>query len=103
MAFVSRSTALAGLAGIGVATLALLSGGSPAPPAQVTSDTQAYCRQLGDRVRELAPLATGPSRLMATNLAVEGQSLCMRGEIRGGIRRLRRAVRLVAGTAVRPH
>lgn len=103
MTLVLRRAALAGLAGVGVITLALMSGGNPAPPAQITTDTQAYCRQLGDRVRELAPLAAGPLRLAATNLALEGQSLCMRGEIRGGILRLRRAVRLVSRAAVRPH
>ncbi len=56
-------------------------------PMAVTSDTAAYCATL----QHLANAAPNPSAEVR-RLIAEGQDLCDRGEVRGGIARLRRAL-----------
>ena len=56
-------------------------------PMAVTSDTPAYCTTL----QHLANAAPTPSPEVR-RLIAEGQDLCDRGEVRGGIARLRRAL-----------
>ena len=62
-----------------------------APPADrpmaVTSDTAGYCVTL----QHLAGAAANPSTEVR-RLIAEGQEMCDRGEVRGGIARLRRAL-----------
>jgi hypothetical protein len=57
------------------------------PPMEVTTDTPDYCAQLaravGARNSQLAEVQ---------RLLMEGRELCGRGEVRGGIVRLRRAL-----------
>ena len=65
------------------------------PAQQVTSDTPEYCLQLLDKVSELVRLAPAPPPQDVTRLSSEGQRMCDRGQTRGGILRLRRALVLM--------
>ncbi len=68
----------------------VLAGASPVAadlPMAVTSDTPEYCATL-QRLASAAPNASAEVR----RLIAEGQDMCDRGEIRGGIARLRRAL-----------
>ncbi len=64
---------------------------APEPPADrpmaVTSDTADYCATLARLVGQ-APSPTADAR----RLLADGQDMCARGKIRGGIARLRRAL-----------
>ncbi len=102
MMLVTRTTVLVSVAGAGVAISAALLGGTQAPPAAITSDTAAYCHELSERAHELAALHPAPSP-RTIELVIEGRALCARGQIRGGLLRLRQAVRLMTGAAVPPH
>jgi hypothetical protein len=73
-------------------TLLLLLAGTPAwaddPPSfTLTTDTPAYCTQLSKQVGDRHSTIADVQRLLA-----EGRDMCDRGEVRGGIRRLRRAL-----------
>jgi hypothetical protein len=104
MSVVVRNAWLVALATLGLVLAVLIFGGKSSSPAPIiTTDTQAYCQRLGQRVTELAPVAVGPGRQQAVSLAGEGRSLCARGEIRGGILRLRQAMKLMMDASVRPH
>ena len=61
----------------------------PAPVA-VTTDTPEYCERMTERVATCPDLTAEMHRLLD-----EGRHLCERGEVRGGIMRLRRAMLLV--------
>ena len=63
----------------------------PAPVA-VTTDTPEYCEHLTARVETCPDLTAEMRRLLD-----EGRHLCGRGEVRGGIMRLRRAMLLIQG------
>ncbi len=56
----------------------------------LTSDTPAYCVQLAREVTERHSQVLDVQRLLA-----EGKELCDHGQVRGGIRRLRRALVLL--------
>ena len=60
------------------------------PSFALTSDTVAYCSQLARQVNERHSANFEVQRLLA-----EGRELCDRGQIRGGIRRLRHALVLL--------
>lgn len=60
--------------------------------ASVTSDTQAYCLQLAARIE-----ASGEMPPLAQALWTEGRGMCGRGQVRGGLARLRRAMMIVQG------
>ena len=60
--------------------------------ANVTSDTQAYCLQLAGRIE-----ASGEMPPLARALWLEGRGMCERGQVRGGLARLRRAMMIVHG------
>ncbi len=66
------------------------------PPLRVTSDTPEYCNDLAGRFaaeqREHSPAAPE-----VVQLAQEGQRMCDTGLIRGGLRRLRRALQILEG------
>ncbi len=53
----------------------------------LTTDTPQYCAQLAKQVGDRHSSIADVKRLLA-----EGRALCDRGEVRGGIRRLRRAL-----------
>ncbi len=63
----------------------------PAPVA-VTTDTPEYCERMTTRVATCPDLTAEMHRLLD-----EGRHLCERGEVRGGIMRLRRAMLLIHG------
>ena len=63
----------------------------PAPVA-VTTDTPEYCERMTARVETCPDLTAEMHRLLD-----EGRHLCARGEVRGGIMRLRRAMLLIQG------
>lgn len=68
----------------------VIAGTSPAGidrPMAVTSDTPEYCTTL----QHMANAAPNPS-VEVRRLIAEGQDMCDRGEVRGGIARLRRAL-----------
>ena len=56
-------------------------------PLAVTTDTEEYCEHLSDLVA--AHPNPGPE---VRRLLTQGRALCERGQVRGGIRRLRRAM-----------
>jgi len=60
------------------------------PRTVILSDTEAYCQDLG-RMVSMHP-RRGPE---VERLAAQGREMCDRGEIRGGILRLRQAVRIL--------
>ena len=60
------------------------------PSFALTTDTPAYCAQLVRQVVERHSSSVDVQRLLA-----EGRELCDRGQVRGGIRRLRRALVLL--------
>jgi hypothetical protein len=72
--------------------LAITSAWAPAlaqdPPSfALTTDTPQYCAQLGKQVTDRKSTLPDVQRLLS-----EGTDMCGRGQIRGGIRRLRRAL-----------
>ncbi len=73
-------------------TLLLLLAAMPAraddlPSFTLTTDTPAYCAQLSKQVGDRHSTIPDVQRLLA-----EGHDMCDRGEVRGGIKRLRRAL-----------
>jgi hypothetical protein len=68
---------------------------SQPPPQRVTSDTPEYCLHLLDRVSEMVRVANSPPPHEVTFLSSEGQRMCVQGQTRGGILRLRRALMLM--------
>jgi hypothetical protein len=56
-------------------------------PAPITTDTPAYCAELA---RQMAAIPDPPS--MARQLSEQGERMCQKGEVRGGLARLRRAL-----------
>lgn len=92
----TRTTGLAGLAaGIGVAALLMLPRPGPAPAIVVTSDTPVFCDQLSGKLQDLIRIAHRPPQAEVLSLSAEGRQMCQTGEIRGGILRLRRGVKLM--------
>lgn len=88
-----RNTGVAGLTtGLGIVLLATVPGVSRAPPAVVTTDTAAYCRELAAKLSELIRIAPRPPEDEVLNMDVEGRNLCEQGQVRGGILRIRRGV-----------
>jgi hypothetical protein len=73
-------------------TLLLLLAAMPAladdlPSFTLTTDTPAYCAQLAKQVGDRHSTIPDVQRLLA-----EGHDMCDHGEVRGGIKRLRRAL-----------
>ncbi len=62
------------------------------PPVAVTTDTPEYCERMTERIETCPDLTAEMHRLLD-----EGRHLCGRGEVRGGIMRLRRAMLLIQG------
>lgn len=64
-------------------------------PAEITTDSPAYCLMLHERVEHLRLSATVPPPREVTDLSVEGQKMCGTGLARGGVMRLRRALTII--------
>ena len=72
-------------------------------PARITTDSLSYCRQLAQRVDGLVQAMPRAAPAEALRLRSEGGRLCAKGELRGGLICLRRAVLILRGPpAVRP-
>jgi hypothetical protein len=61
----------------------------------VTSDSPEYCDVLMNRISGLSHAAAMPPPTEAATLSEEGERMCVHGQIRGGILRLRRALVLM--------
>jgi hypothetical protein len=61
----------------------------------VTSDTPEYCGVLMDRITGMTHTNTEPLPTEATLLSAEGEKMCVHGQTRGGIMRLRRAIAIM--------
>jgi len=81
---------------VSAAGLSQTQSGAPAVPLTVTTDTPAYCDGLAARItaERRAQVSAQPE---VQSLAEEGQRMCDHGLIRGGLRRLRRALIMLEG------
>jgi hypothetical protein len=61
----------------------------------VTSDTAEYCGVLMNKISGLSHAAAMPVPIEAAMLSEEGERMCDRGQTRGGIMRLRRALAIL--------
>jgi hypothetical protein len=61
----------------------------------VTSDSPAYCDVLIDRISTMARAAAMPPPTEAATLSEAGEWMCVHGQTRGGILRLRRALAIM--------
>ena len=61
----------------------------------VTSDSPEYCGVLMDRISGLTRAAAMPPPTEAAELSEEGERMCVHGQTRGGILRLRRALAIM--------
>ncbi len=66
------------------------------PSFVLSSDTPAYCAQLARQVADRRSMSLDVQRLLS-----EGREMCESGQVRGGIRRLRRALVLLHHRAIR--
>jgi hypothetical protein len=66
-----------------------------AAPPEITTDTPEYCIQLQERFDNLRLTAPMPPPTEVLDLSVEGQRMCDHGQTRGGIMRLRSALRIM--------
>jgi hypothetical protein len=81
-------------------TLVLLHGLSMPALAQmadpiVTSDTPEYCDVLLNKITGLSHTNAMPPPIEAAMLSQEGERMCVHGQTRGGILRLRRALAII--------
>jgi hypothetical protein len=61
----------------------------------VTSDSPEYCGVLINRISGITRASTAPLPTEVAALSEEGQRMCVHGQIRGGILRLRRALEII--------
>jgi hypothetical protein len=61
----------------------------------VTSDTVEYCGVLMDRITGITRATAAPLPTEAAVLSQEGERMCVHGQTRGGIMRLRRALEII--------
>ncbi len=64
-------------------------------PMEITTDTPEYCQKLLHRVGNMVRLATEPVPAEVTDLTSEGQRMCDHGQTRGGIMRVRSALKIM--------
>jgi hypothetical protein len=90
------------LAVFGLFLLALSSAATVVAPAFaqardpiVTSDTPEYCDVLMDRITGITRATAQPPPTEAALLSQEGERMCIHGQTRGGILRLRRALEII--------
>ncbi len=65
------------------------------PPMQLLTDTPHYCAELLDEVEAAQQALVEPAPPAVERLTDEGRQLCLLGEVRGGVTRLRRAMVLL--------
>jgi hypothetical protein len=61
----------------------------------VTSDTAEYCGVLMDRITGMSRATSMPPPMAVAVLSEEGERMCVHGQTRGGIMRLRRALAIM--------
>jgi hypothetical protein len=61
----------------------------------VTSDSPEYCGVLMDRITGITHASVLPPPTEAATLSQEGERMCVHGQTRGGILRLRRALEIL--------
>jgi hypothetical protein len=61
----------------------------------VTSDTPEYCGVLMNRITVITHATTVPPPTEVAVLSEEGERMCVHGQTRGGILRLRRALEII--------
>jgi hypothetical protein len=61
----------------------------------VTSDTPEYCGVLMNRITGISRTTAMPPPTEAAELSEEGERMCVHGQTRGGILRLRRALAIM--------
>jgi hypothetical protein len=61
----------------------------------VTSDTPEYCGVLMNRITGITRTTASPPPTEAAVLSEEGERMCVHGQTRGGILRLRRALEII--------
>ncbi len=92
-----RTTGIVGLTttGLGMLLATAVPSVHPLPPAIITTDTLAYCRELSDKLSELIRIAPRPPEDEVLSMGTNGRHLCQEGQVRGGILRLRRGVKVM--------
>jgi hypothetical protein len=61
----------------------------------VTSDSSEYCGVLMNRLTGMSRTATMPLPMEVASLSQEGERMCVHGQTRGGILRLRKALAIM--------
>jgi hypothetical protein len=64
-------------------------------PERLIPDTPEYCVHLRERIRDAIRQHSRPPASEGAHLSGEGELMCDRGETRGGILRLRRAMHIL--------
>jgi hypothetical protein len=72
----------------------------PQSPAFVTTDSAEYCNQLSEQATQEVEDTTPNADVMA--LMTEGQRMCARGQVKGGILRLRRVLMILRPATAQP-
>jgi hypothetical protein len=85
------ATSTFGLAGFAVVAPAYAQTRDPI----VTSDTPEYCGVLMSRITGITRATAQPPPMEAALLSEEGERMCIHGQTRGGILRLRRALEII--------
>jgi hypothetical protein len=70
-------------------------GSAQSPDPTVTSDSPEYCGVLVNRISGMTRASMVPPPTEVAELWEEGQRMCVHGQIRGGIMRLRRALAIM--------
>ncbi|MBO0711380.1 MAG: hypothetical protein J2P47_08925 [Acetobacteraceae bacterium] len=92
---------IAGLAALGCTALVNPFGAGivvgQAPAERLTTDTPEYCSELLQRVQQVEQNRGHTMSKDVLQLSQQGELMCSHGEVRGGILRLRRAMRIILG------
>ena len=64
----------------------------------ITSDTPEYCGELMQRINGMTRTATTPLPTEVASLSEDGERMCVQGQVRGGIMRLRKAIAIMRHT-----
>lgn len=93
---------IAGLAALGCTALVdpfaagIVVGQAPAEP--LTTDTPEYCSELLQRLQRVEQNGAHTMPQDVHQLSQQGELMCSHGDVRGGILRLRRAMRIILGS-----
>lgn len=93
---------IAGLAALGCTALTTPFGtglvAGQAPAERLTTDTPEYCSELLQRLQRAEQDRGHATSQDVLQLSQQGELMCSHGEVRGGILRLRRAMRIILGS-----